>query len=75
MKTSAIFSTDIQPPVFDSPCPRYVEHEAERGTTYAIVVIETPSATDNSGNVTVERCVFRSKVHVSPMNNSYVKGF
>ncbi|XP_072179392.1 LOW QUALITY PROTEIN: uncharacterized protein [Diadema setosum] len=46
---------DYQEPSFEEPCPRYINVNAPKGTSTAIVDFAIPSATDNSGNVTVKR--------------------
>ncbi|XP_038050781.1 sushi, von Willebrand factor type A, EGF and pentraxin domain-containing protein 1-like [Patiria miniata] len=46
---------DVQPPVFDTSCPQSVSVNNDVGSTSAIVNFDVPTATDNSGNVTVNK--------------------
>ncbi|XP_071484069.1 uncharacterized protein [Diadema antillarum] len=50
----AVTCQDIQAPVFDIPCPSFSSYQADRGYTSVRMDIPTPTATDNSGNVTVQ---------------------
>ncbi|XP_022082655.1 sushi, von Willebrand factor type A, EGF and pentraxin domain-containing protein 1-like [Acanthaster planci] len=46
---------DTQSPSFDSSCPLSVVERSDNGSTSAIVNFDAPTATDNSGSVTVNR--------------------
>ncbi|XP_071847584.1 uncharacterized protein [Apostichopus japonicus] len=46
---------DIQAPYFTSDCPQYIEEIAEEDQRSKVINYLPPSATDNSGNVTVTR--------------------
>ncbi|XP_071786151.1 uncharacterized protein [Asterias amurensis] len=45
--------TDHQSPVFTESCPVYIEKTAPPGMRQAVVIFQTPVATDNSGDVNV----------------------
>ncbi|XP_011663142.2 sushi, von Willebrand factor type A, EGF and pentraxin domain-containing protein 1 [Strongylocentrotus purpuratus] len=50
-----VYCEDHQEPTFDEPCPRYINVNADRGALNTTVDFVIPSASDNSGNVTVKR--------------------
>ena len=52
-----LYVTDHQSPVFTESCPMYIEKTAPPGMRQAVVIFQTPVATDNSGDVNVARYV------------------
>ncbi|XP_072179385.1 uncharacterized protein [Diadema setosum] len=59
---------DNQAPVFDLPCPLYMDYNADRGISSAVIDINTPNATDNSGDSVVQ---LTSSI---PDNNRFLEG-
>ncbi|XP_041478166.1 sushi, von Willebrand factor type A, EGF and pentraxin domain-containing protein 1-like [Lytechinus variegatus] len=53
--TRITYCEDHQEPTFDEPCPRYINVNADRGSIHTTVEFTIPTASDNSGNVTVKK--------------------